>query len=233
VTTNTYVYVGDVSSTPISTTMLGEVTSTAAYPVSSTPAPSAEAYEALVVFANDQLGAVVEPLYAGAATDNVQNVMSNLPAEMEAFLLNTMASSMATYWGLLNGGVAAVAVGDCAPEADCWMDGDTLELTLSSSSTGAYGLITTATMPTTADEALALITRVYPKLEGLAFSEITDIETGMAFTATAAGLGLDPETQQPLSVAKVVYVGVVDFNDQPFVYALVAVGESHVALATS
>ena len=140
---------------------------------------------------------------------------------------------MATYWGLLNGGVAAVAVGDCAPEADCWVNSDTLELALSSSSTGAYGLIAASTIPATADKALALITQVYPKLEGLAFSQITNIETGMAFTATAAGIGLDPETQQPLSVAKVVYAGVVDFNGQPFVYALVAVGESHVALTTS
>lgn len=228
-TTNTYVYSGDVSDTPVSTTEVGEVTTSTAVPVSASPAPSAEAYEAIVVFANDQLGAVVEPLYAGDATAEVQVLIANLPAEMQAYFLNTISISGATYWGLLNGGVAAVAVGDCTT-GNCTVNADTLNVQLTSGSSGAYAIRANTATPTTADAALALITDVYPRLEGLAFAQITDIDAGLAFKATTASVGIDTATGQPVSVAKVVYAGVIDVNGQPLVYALVAVGEGYVAV---
>jgi hypothetical protein len=229
--TNTYYYVGDTSDAPVSTVTIGDVAINVGYPVQPQPAPSAEAYEALVVFANDQLGAVVEPLYAGVATDNVQAVITYLPDEIEAFYLNSTSVSGATYWGLLNGGAAGVSVGDCGA-GNCAITQDNLSLQLSSASAGAYGIFASAAAPATAEDALALITRVYPKLEGLAFSQISDVEQGFAFTATAAGLGLDPNSSQPLSVAKVVYAGVVSVNGQSFVYALVAVGEGYIEAVT-
>lgn len=49
-------------------------------------------------------------------------------------------------------------------------------------------------------------------------------------TIYAASLGYDTATYQPVSVAKVVYAGVVIVSGQPFVYTLVAVGEGYVAL---
>ncbi|MBK8027358.1 MAG: hypothetical protein IPK19_39680 [Chloroflexi bacterium] len=64
--TGTYTYTGDASSAPVTTVNIGDVTINGAYPVEAAPAPSAEAYEALVRFAREQLGATVEPLYAGA-----------------------------------------------------------------------------------------------------------------------------------------------------------------------
>lgn len=225
--TNTYVYVGDVSATPVTTTEIGNVTTSSSVPVSSAPAPSAEAYEAIVVFANDQLGAVVEPLYAGVATGEVQMLISQLPAEMQAYFLNSLSVSGATYWGLLNGGVAGVAVGDCTA-GDCTVNGENLTLHLSSGSSGAYAIRASAAMPATADEALALITQVYPRLEGLAFAQITDIDAGLAFTATTASMGVDPSSGQPVSTAKIVYAGVVGSNGQTLVYTVVAVGQGHV-----
>ncbi|MBE2270907.1 MAG: hypothetical protein IAE80_21900, partial [Anaerolinea sp.] len=226
--TYTYYYVGDVSDTPAGTTTIGDVTINVGYPIQPTPIPSAEAYEALVLFANDQLGAVVEPLYAGAATDGVQSVLTYLPEEIEALMLNAMSISGAAYWGLLPGGAAAVAVGDCA--VNCAITADNLSIQLSSGSAGAYGMLASAAAPTSPDTALQLITTVYPKLEGLAFAQITDVETGYAFTATTASVGYDAATQQPVSSAKVVYAGVVDVNGVPFVYALVAVGQGYVDL---
>jgi hypothetical protein len=228
--TNSYYYVGDTSDAPVSTVTLGDVTINVSYPVG-IPAPSAEAYEALVVFANDQLGAVVEPLYAGVATDSVQALMTYVPDEIEAYYMSSTSISAVTYWGLLNGGAAGVAVGDCST-GNCTVSQENLSLQLSSASSGAYGIFASASVPTTPEAALALITQVYPKLDGLAFSQITDVEQGLAFTATTAGLGLDPTTGQPLSVAKVIYAGVVDVNGQPFVYTLVAVGEGHVGTVT-
>lgn len=233
-TYNTYVYVGEVSDEAVSTTTVGEVTTTATYPIQPTPTPSAEAYEALVVFANDQLGAVVEPVYAGVATDEVQLMMGYLPAEIQAYLLNTTTMSGTTYWGLLHGGFGAVMVGDCAADsANCAVTADNLSVQLSSAAAGAYGILANQTMPTTTTDALALITMVYPKLDGLAFAQITDVEQGLAFMATTASMGYDTATMQPVSAAKVVYAGVVDVNGQAFVYAMVGVGEGYVSSMTN
>ncbi|MBK9748493.1 MAG: hypothetical protein IPO91_17200 [Chloroflexi bacterium] len=228
--TNSYYYVGAASDAPSGTTTIGDVTVNVTVPISE-PTPSAEAYEALVVFANDQLGAVIEPLYAGEATEAVQLVIGYLPDEIEAQLLNATSISGVTYWGLLTGGAGAVIVGDCSTNpANCAITADNLSVQLSSASTGMYGLLASAAVPTTPEAALALITTVYPKLDGLSFNQITDVEQGVAFMATTASVGYDVDTQAPISTAKVVYAGVVDVNGAPFVYAVVGVGAGYASL---
>jgi hypothetical protein len=229
-TNNTYYYTGDVSDDAVTTTESGDVTTTESVPVGVEPSPSAEAYSAIVIFANDQLGAVVEPLYAGTATGEVQALLGQLPEEIQAYFLNTLSISGDAYWGLLYGGVAGVAVGDCTT-SDCAVTRDNLDVHLSNGSAGAYSILADSAMPTTTAEALDLITKVYPRLEGLAFAQITDVE-GLAFTATTASMGVDATTGEPISVAKVVYAGTFDLNGQPLVYAVVAVGEGMVAAAT-
>ena len=224
-----YVYVGDV--TVNGTTEIGDVSTSVSYPVQNAPAPSADAYEALVVFATDQLGAVVEPLYAGVATADVQALLLYLPAEIQAYFLNASTISGATYWGLMHGGAAAVSVGDCAANsANCAVSADNLSMQLSSASAGIYGLLTTQTAPAAPTDALSLITTVYPKLNGLSFTQISDVTPGYAFTASTASIGYDPATGQLISVAKVVYAGVVNVDGQAFVYALVALGEGYVGV---
>ncbi len=231
--TGAYYYVGDTSDQPVAYVEIGDVTVNTTYPtVEATPVPSAEAYQAVTVFANDQLGAVIQPLYAGEATDQVQIAIQALPDEMEAFVLNAIPLGCADYWALLNGGVAGVMVGDCASGARA-ISSNALNAELSASSLGAYALYASAAVPTDAAGALALITQVYPALKGLAFAQITDLSTGLAFTATAAGLGTDPATGASLSVAKVVYAGVVDVNGVPLVYAVVGVGQPYVDVIAS
>ncbi len=219
--TYTYYYVGDVSSAPTGTTTVGQVPTNVTIMVEP-PTPSAEAYEAIVLFANDQLGAVVEPLYAGTVTAEIDQMIQLLPEEMQAFMLNSLEISGTEYWGMLTGGAASVMVGDCA---GCVVTTDTLSMQLSSASMGAYAIRASAAVPTTAEEALRLITTVYPKLTGLSFAQITDVD-GLAFTATTASLGTDVNGQ-PISAAKVVYAGVVNVNGAPYVYAMVAVGEGY------
>ncbi|MBK8027357.1 MAG: hypothetical protein IPK19_39675 [Chloroflexi bacterium] len=85
-------------------------------------------------------------------------------------------------------------------------------------------------MPADASAALQLVTRVYPKLTGLSFAQIADIETGYGFTATTAGMGYDAATGSPVSVAKVIYAGVVNVDGMTFAYALVGVGEGAVTV---
>ncbi|MBL8131912.1 MAG: hypothetical protein JNL42_08645 [Anaerolineae bacterium] len=229
--TGAYYYTGETSSAPTTTITIGDVTVSGSYPAASAPTPSAEAYEALVIFANDQLGAVIDPLYAGAYTGEFQQVMAYLPPEMQAYAQNLVAIAGATYWGLWQGGGGAVMVGDCAsnPSA-CAVSGDTLSMQLSGASAGVYGLLTGEVMPADASAALHLVTRVYPKLTGLSFAQISDIDSGYAFTATTASMGFDPATGQPISAAKVITAGVVSVNGTAFVYALVGVGEGFVTV---
>lgn len=196
----------------------------------SAPEPSAEAYQALVTFANDQLGLTVAPLYAGAATADITAVMGYLPAEIQAYLSAAAGMAESTYWGIWTGGAGAVMVGSCSADAACTVNSDTLSLELTSASAGGYTLLVNTPAPTTPDAALNLLTTVYPKLTGLTFAQVSNIQTGMAFTATAASLGYDPDTGAPLSVAKVIYVGVVDVNGQSLTYALVGIGEAYAGL---
>ncbi|HVO70522.1 MAG TPA: hypothetical protein VMT24_10780 [Aggregatilineaceae bacterium] len=227
--TGVYYPVGETSSAPVGYVEIGDVSGGDYPPPSSTPVPSAEAYRAVTVFANDQLGAVVQPLYAGEATSEVQAALGPLPDMMEALLLKALLVSCNDYWALLNGGFAGVLAGDCSTAQQA-VTTEMLNAVLSSSAAGVYAIYADAAVPSDADGALALITKVYPALEGLAFAQITDIQDGSAFTATAAGLGTDPVTGQSLSVAKVIYAGVVEVDGKPLVYALLGVGQPYVDL---
>jgi hypothetical protein len=218
-TSGTYTNVEYVSDQPVATVTTGTVAVNWSA-VGNVPVSSAEAYEALVVFANDQLGTVVQPLYAGDATQEIQQIMTQLPAEVEGYA--ALLSGIDTaYWGILNGGVGVVGKLDCSTGCS----GENIPAELSSGSAGIYMLSVASPMPADSAGALALITQVYPALNGLAFAEVTNVETGMAYMATAYGLGEDANGQG-ITLAKVVYTGVMSINNQTVVYALVGVGEA-------
>ncbi len=221
-----YQNVEALSQTPAGQVVMGELDSaidTAAALAVETLASSPEAFEAIVVFANDQLGANVEPLYAGSLTQDIANYLVYLPDEIVAYA--SLFSDVTTYWGLLRGGVAGVAIIDCATDMMCAVEN--LAVELSDASGGLYALDVSAPLPGNADAALALITTVFPKLNGLPFSQIMDMDEGMAFLATAYGVGAD-NNGQPLTVAKLIYTGVINLEGQTLVYALVAVGETQI-----
>ena len=187
------------------------------------PEPSAEAYEALVIFANDQLGLTVDPVYAGEATEEILVLLANLPAELQQVVAALPDVAVENYWGLLTGGAAAVAVGDCTEDAPCTITGE-IEVDLSSASLGAYALRVPEAMPADAEQALALIHLVYPKLEGIAFAPVEQENVaGHAFYAVTSGLGLDADGN-PIAVSKVIYAGVTPDGEIPTVYAVVGVG---------
>ncbi len=217
--TGAYYYVGETSDAPVSTVAIGDVP-VDEYPATGEPTPSMEAYEAVTLFGNAQLGAPVEPLYAGTLTEDVLAQFQALPPEMQGFVVRTLAVSSVSYWALVNGGMAGVMASEVPTS-------ETLGAVLSSNATGLYMLRVDAAMPTDAAGALDMITHVYPALEGLAFAQISDMD-GLAFTATAAGLGIDPASGTTVSVPKVIYAGVAEVNGVPVVYALVGVGEDYV-----
>jgi len=225
---DTYVYIGDVSATPVATVTLQGIDVPGTFALSTVAQPSAEAYKSLVRFANDQLGAVVEPLYAGELTNDVLAQIDPLPNEIINLLLGITQSSGEAYYGLLNGGVASVVVGDCANEGVCALDDAQLDTYLTTDATGLYGFNIDAQMPTSTNDALTQLFQVFPKLEGLTFAQITNVD-GYHFTAVTAGLGVD-ENGNSVSVSKAVYTGLINIEGRTVAYALVAVGDSFVEL---
>ena len=217
----TYVNIEYVSDEPVATFTIEEVNvNWSDVPVE--PTSSAEAYEAIVVFASEQLGMVVQPLYAGDATQEIQQIMTFLPPEAEAYAA-LLSGVDPAYWGILNGGVGVVGTLDCS--SGC--SGQDIPAELSAASAGVYMLTVTHPMPADSSAALDLITTVYPAFNGLAFAQIENVESGMAFMATTYGIGADA-SGQGTSVPKVVYAGVMQINNQTVVYGLVAVGEVQV-----
>jgi hypothetical protein len=223
-----YVYIGDVSSTPVTTITIEEINVNGVYALSTLAQPSAEAYKSLVRFANDQMGAVVEPLYAGELTTEVLAQIDPLPDEIVDLLLGVTQASGAAYYGLLEGGVGSVVVGDCANEGICELDDALLDTNLTTDATGLFGFNINAPMPTNTNAALVQLFQVFPKLEGLTFAQITNID-GYHFTAVTAGLGIN-EAGNSVSVPKAILTGIVNIEGRTVAYALVAVGDAFVEL---
>lgn len=209
---------------PTSATVSQAVTT---LPIPQAPAPSQEAYETIVVFANDQLGAVVTPAYAGEVTQETLALLASLPAQAQNPLYNAQNMAVQAYYGLLNGGVAGVALGDCSEGASCQLSGD-IPADISSAALGSYALTTAEAMPASPGDALELITLVYPKLTGLQFTQATDVP-GYAFSAMTSSVAL--ENGQPTIVAKAVFAGVINANGRTIVYATVGLGEAYAQLA--
>ncbi len=200
------------------------------FPVPGTPVSSNEASQAITTFASQQLGIGIDLLYAGTATSSVQSLLAQLPAEAQAAFSSEVSISGATYWGLLRNGSAALAVGDCTT-GNCTITADTLDVQLTSSAAGLYALLSGA-IPTTPADALNLIVQTYPALNGLPWTQVTDEESGMAFTAITSTTRLDPTTKKPVTTAKAVYAGVVASGQQSLVYALVSIGDGYVKIVS-
>lgn len=223
---------GRATRTPIDTSSLPDSLPTLAlsFPTLNAPLPSAEAQTAISQFNNDHLGAAIQIVYAGSATGSIEAVMQYLPADVQAAMLSASSISSATYWATLSNGAAMVAVGDCASNpAACAVSADGLSIQLSSAAAGLYGLLVDGSAASS-QAALSLILATFPRLSGLSFLPISDVETGYGFSAVTATMGYDPTTRQPISVAEVVYAGTVSVSGKTFVYALAALGQGYVGV---
>jgi len=197
------------------------------------PDSSAEAEAALVGFGSDHLGIIVSLNYAGSASASASAVLALLPAEIQAKVATSISISGAIYWGSFPSGAAAVMVGDCATNPDtCAVSMDSLSAQLTSAAAGIYAIASSGTATASSADALTQILATYPGLNGLSFTESTEIDTGFAFTATTTETGIDAEMRQPIAVVKVVYAGVISAGGQNVTYALVGMGQGYVSAIT-
>ncbi|GEM_PF-2428869 len=195
------------------------------FPALIDPVPSADAYQALVLFAIEHIGAVIDPLYAGTYTADVARVLTYLPDEVESLIAGVSGSADRVYWGLWQGGSGSVLFADCTDPQACMVGGETtFTATSVANEAGAYTLLTSEPAPTDANSALALVTRVYPALGGRGFTQITDISTGYAFSTLAQEALFDGEAALTVTYSAIT-AGTVDLNGRALVYVVV-VGSS-------
>ena len=191
-------------------------------PPLTTPTASPDAERVLVEFAQQQLGIVIKPIYAGNATDKADALLKALPPEIQSAMNKMPDLATQSYWGLLGNGVATVNIGECAAGAVCTVGGEN-ELELNSASLGIYVLRVSDPTPTDADAALALVQQTFPGLKGLSFSPVENEEIkGYAFYVLVPGVDLG--AGQAAIAAKSVIAGTTDVNGKTVVYAAVGLG---------
>lgn len=193
------------------------------------PASDTDAASAITNFASFHLGLGITPLYAGnidngstAYPEAFQEILNQLPSDVQALLVTAANSSAATYWGVFSNGAGMVAAGSCTAE-QCTVTQENLVFEIATASAGLYGLYVPGAAATP-DEALALIRSTYPALASYTFEPVT-AQSGYAFQSTA----FDVNTQSS-STGKGVLAGAVSANGQSLVYTFVGVGEGYVSL---
>jgi hypothetical protein len=218
--TGTYIDNRGLSSAPFGTAPLADVPA-ASLPAVTSGAPSAEAYQAIALFAAEHLAMRVEPLYAGSFSADVSRVLGYLPLEVRAHLAQVAASGEQVYWGLWQGGAGGVFFADCAPPQTCQVV-NAFTPTSADNEAGAYTLFVPDAMPATPEAALTLLTRVYPALMGMGFTQASDISTGYAFTSRYITVLPDGMGGQLTASTRAYLTGVMQISGRTLTYAIAA-----------
>lgn len=199
------------------------------------PESSAEAYAAIVGFASTYLGTSLDPLYTGEVgaaqasvaanapstvdTSEVQaliqaEIMGMIPEEVQ-LVLATASSDGLSYYGIMQNGLAAVYTADSCTGANCSVSMEQLQLTITSSSLGAYVLLSDSAV-SNSNDAYTLIINSFPLL---AYENLEPVEsdTGYMFSATNYS---DSEISALLA-------GVISTGEQTIVYVALGVGETY------
>lgn len=188
-----------------------------------------EATSAILGYASSMLGANVTVLYAGeygdsdltsnpAAQETIGQIYGELPADMQSLLTQADSLSGVTYWALLQDGLALLYTGDCDLE-QCTISKDALQVEITGGSAGGYAIYSD-TIPSTADEAKALIQSIYPRLANINLAE-TESDYGTAFFA------FDIDAQSGSVTAY--YAGVYGSDaGKSIVYVVSGVGDAYI-----
>ncbi|GEM_PF-2078078 len=188
-----------------------------------------EATSAIFGYASSMLGRNVTILYAGeygdsevldnpAAQETINQIYGELDADMQSLLLEADSLSGVTYWALLEYGLALLYTGDC-DVPNCTFSQEMVQVEVTSGSMGAYGIYSES-VPTSTDQAKALIESIYPNLRNVAL-EPTESDYGMAFFAFDIDMNNGDVTAY--------YAGVYPTDSgQSLVYALSGVGDAYI-----
>jgi len=190
-----------------------------------------EATSAILGYASSMLGTSVSILYAGeygdsdlssnpSAQETINQIYGELNADMQALLTQADSLSGITYWALLQDGLALLYTGDCDLD-ECTITQDAVQIEITSGSIGAYAIYSD-TIPSTTDEAKALVQSTYPYLASIELSE-TESDYGTAFFAFDVDMDSGAVTAY--------YAGVYQSDaGQSIVYAVSGIGDAYINL---
>lgn len=190
---------------------------------------SAEATSAIIGYASSMLSLTVTPLYAGeygdsdidsseVAQETINQVYDQLDADMQSLLSQADSLSGVTYWALLEDGLALVYTGDCDFD-QCSISQDMVQVEVTNGSAGAYAIYSD-TVPSSTDEAKALVQSTYPYLATIELSE-TESSYGTAFFA----FDINMDSQQVTAY----YAGVYGADTgQSIVYVVSGIGDAYI-----
>ena len=190
---------------------------------------SATATSAIVGYASSMLNLNVTPLYAGeygdseidsseAAQTTISAIYDELDEDMQALLTQADDLSGVAYWALLEDGVALVYTGDCELD-ECTIEQQAVQVEITNGSAGVYALYSD-TIPSSTNEAKALVQSTYPYLATIELSE-TESDYGTAFFA----FDINMDSQQVTAY----YAGVYDTGaGKSVVYALSGIGDAYI-----
>ncbi len=195
------------------------------------PGSSEEAATVVNSFASTYLSISYDFLYAGSLdgeSDSAQwdTFVAQLPESVQSYIGVFSNAAGTSYWGVFKNGLGMTAIGDCTNNPNCMISMDSLNLYLTSASSGVYALYTDGAAANASD-ALNLIRSVYPGLNAVAL-EAVSAQQGYAFEAVTSASGVN--NKQVTASTRIYLAGVVKAGTQSLVYAVVGVGDGYVGM---
>lgn len=179
---------------------------------------SAQAADAITMFARQQLGLIVQVVRAGGlAAQDIQ-----LPSAVDGYTSAALSLAGQTYAAALKNGAASVSFGAGTSSGDLTID-------INAASLGIF-VLDGQGLPADAQAALDVLQVAFPAVAGLEFTALT-AQNGYAFSAKTTQAAIDPTTREASVVAKGVIIGVAPTANGPIVYAAVGTGEFAASLA--
>jgi len=172
-----------------------------------------DAAEAIRGYASQVLGITIQVKSAGGRKGTI-----TLPGEAQQSVDAAVILAGATYWGVLEEGLASVSLGDGEISGDLTAD-------IESASLGVFVMTQPGALPVSPEEALARIRRTFPGIADLDYVARPAKGKGYSFQATTTTKGLDP-SGKIVAVAQSVMVSVTPALRQGrvLVWAVVAKG---------
>ncbi len=196
----------------------------------SVPASSDEAKTVINSFSSIYLGMAYDFLYAGSlegsSSANWDAFVAKLPANVQSYIATFSSAAGGAYWGLFKNGMGMTAIGDCTSNPNCTISMDSLNVYLTSASSGVYSVYTAGTA-NNANDALNVIHNTYPGLNAVALQAVT---TTQVYLFQAVDYGTGVSNKQVTASTRIYVAGVVKAGTQSLVYAVVGVGDGYVGM---
>ena len=194
------------------------------------PASSDEAKTVINTFASTYLGTSYDFLYAGSLDGSTSAkwdaFVAKLPANVQSYITAFSSAAGGSYWGLFKTGMGMTAIGDCTDNPNCTISMDSLNVYLTTASSGIYSVYTAGTAASASD-ALNLIHSVYPALSSVALEAVSSNQ-GYVFQAVTYSTGTN--NKQVTASTRIYVAGVVKSGTQSLVYAVIGVGDGYVGM---